>query len=273
MSARLEQASARSEQVPGLLVLSALLLSALLLGGCPPPSARAPAPVEEPPELSSSSEVPETLDGGPEVAEAAEEPEPLPTTCGSEMTIKDLKVCLPPGPYAKRLCGGVYPDVALGMFGKGTPWTRLWLAGEVEAWNASGGRTHPAKLVFDEEVMVLSRHAAASAGGIVMSGAGASYDVLRWDGTCVSVMEGELTTRRPPAPKHALVPFGHLEETTRHALLASAKVKATLESRDKACSSGSQVGRSCEDAGRAVTQAVAEFVRGGGSLPLPSHRP
>ena len=34
-----------------------------------------------------------------------------------------------------------------------------------------------------------------------MTGAQAAYDVLCWDGSCVSVMEGELTTRRPPAPK------------------------------------------------------------------------
>src|SRR6266850_2537536 len=79
--------------------------------------------------------------------------------CASEGQLKDTKTCLPPPAFAKKLCGGIYPEVALGLFVKGTPWTRVWLAGDVDAWNASGGLTHRAKLVFDEEVVVLSKHA------------------------------------------------------------------------------------------------------------------
>lgn len=154
-----------------------------------------------------------------------DQPAPLPTACGAEATIKDAKLCLPEATFAKKLCTGNYPEVALGLFGKGTPWTRIYLAGDVEAWNASGGRTHRAKLAFDEEMLVLGKHGAGG-GGIVMTGAQASYDVLRWDGSCVSVMEGEITTRRPPAPKPADVGFSRLEEPTRHALLATPKVKS-----------------------------------------------
>ena len=144
------------------------------------------------------------------------------------------------------------------------------------AWNASGGGfTHRAQLAFDEEVIVLSRHAAPSMGGIVMTGQMASYDVLRWDGSCVSVMEGELTTRRPPAPKPAPVPWSRLEEGTRRALLTSPKVKATHDSLGKACSSVSSPAekKTCDKADRAFTQAVADFVRGGAPLPAPSRRP
>jgi hypothetical protein len=202
-------------------------------------------------------------------------PETIPNACVGEQSIKNAKACLPPGMFAKKLCGGIYPEVALAMFAKGTPWTRIWLAGDVEAWNASGGLTHRARLAFDEEVIVLSRHSAGGGGGIVMTGAMASYDVLRWDGTCVSVMEGELTARRPPAPKPAPVPWSRLEETTRRALLVSPKVKATHDSLDKACGSAMSAAekKSCERADRAFASAVAEFVRGGGALPTPARRP
>jgi len=212
---------------------------------------------------------------GARMGETKAEPEALPTTCFGEQPVKDAKVCLPPGTFAKKLCGGVYPEVALSMFAKGTPWTRIWLAGDVEAWNASGGLTHRAKLGFDEEVIVLSRHSAGGSGGIVMTGAMASYDVLRWDGTCVSVMEGELTTRRPPAPKPAPVPWNRLEETTRRALLTSPKVKATHDSLDKACSSVASAAekKSCDKADKAFASAVADFVRTGGALPAPARRP
>jgi hypothetical protein len=161
------------------------------------------------------------------------------------------------------------------MFAKATPWTRTWLAGDVEAWNASGGGfTHRTKLAFDEEVIVLSKSAAPSTGGIVMTGAMASYDVLRTDGTCVSVMEGELTMRRPPAPKPASVPWSRFDEPTRRALLASPKIKSTLESLDKACAGPEK--KACEKADRAFAQAVLDYVakeNGGGRLPTPARRP
>lgn len=207
--------------------------------------------------------------------EKAEEPAPIPSACGSEGTMKDTKLCLPESSYAKKLCGGIYPEVALGLFGKGTPWTRVYLAGDVEAWNASGGLTHRAKLAFDEEVIVLGKHGSSSSGGIVMTGAQASYDVMRWDGTCVSVMEGELTTRKPPAPKPAVVPFSRLEETTRRALLSAPKVKTTHDALGKACSTVSTPNdkKTCEKADKAFTQAIVDVVRAGATLPAPARRP
>ena len=204
----------------------------------------------------------------------ADEGAPLPTTCGAEASIKDAKLCLPEAAFAKKLCSGSYPEVALGLFGKGTPWTRIYLAGDVEAWNASGGRTHRAKLAFDEEVLVLGKHGAGG-GGIVMTGAQASYDVLRWDGSCVSVMEGEITTRRPPAPKPADVTFSRLEESTRHALLATPKVKSTHEALFKACTSVSTPSekKACEKADKAFSAAIVDAIRSGATLPAPGRRP
>lgn len=208
---------------------------------------------------------------GPAAEEVRAQVEPMPSACEGEGQIKNTKLCVVPKSFAKKLCSSVYPEIALSMFAKGTPWTRLWLAGDVEAWNASGGRTARTKLAFDEEVVILAKHGAAQAGGIVMTGAMASYDVLRFDGTCVSVLEGELTTARPPAPKPAFIPWSRLEEATRHALLASPKVKASEAAFEKACSVVDK--KSCEKAERAFSQAVLDHVRSGASLPEPSRRP
>lgn len=65
--------------------------------------------------------------------------------------------------------------------GKGTPFTRSYLTRDVDAWNASGGRTHRATILFDEEVMVV-QYRKAAAGGIVtvgVNGESGSYDVQR----------------------------------------------------------------------------------------------
>ncbi len=252
--------------VPGLLVIGAAACA---------PATRGPARIAQ----TTSAETSDvTLAVG--IGDAAEEPkseEPaaIPTTCGAEGSIKDSKLCMPEQAYAKKLCSGTYPEVALGLFGKGTPFTRVYLAGDVEAWNASGGRTHRAKLAFDEEVIVLGKHGAGAGGGIVMTGAQASYDVLRWDGTCVSVMEGELTTRRPPAPKPAEVQFSRLEESTRHALLAAPKVKATHEALFKACTSVASAAekKACEKADKAFSLAIVDTIRAGATLPAPARRP
>jgi len=204
----------------------------------------------------------------------------LPSTCGADGTFKDTKLCMPERAFSKKLCTGIYPEVALGLFAKGTPFTRIYLAGDVEAWNASGGRTHRTKLAFDEEVLVLSKNGAGAGAGIVMTGAQASFDVLRWDGSCVSVMEGEITARKPPAPKPADVSFSRLEESTRHALLATPKIKATHNALFKACGSATSITataadkKACEKADRAFSLSIVDAVRAGtAALPAPNRRP
>ncbi|CAN5925464.1 hypothetical protein BH11MYX4_BH11MYX4_03630 [soil metagenome] len=268
-----------------MLVASVLGLSAAACAGAPAAPARvasaSPAETSDvAPATGRSTTLATAISGAaeePREETKADEPAPVPTTCEAEGTIKDAKLCMPERAYAKKLCSGVYPEVALGLFGKGTPFTRVYLAGDVEAWNASGGRTHRAKLAFDEEVIVLARNGAAAMGGIVMTGAQNSYDVLRWDGTCVSIMDGELTTKRPPAPKPAELAFSRLEESTRHALLEAPKVKATHAALGKACmisaAATSANRKACEKADKAFSQAIVETVRNGAPLPSPARRP
>jgi len=201
----------------------------------------------------------------------AAESEPAPAaaamTCAGEQSLGKMKVCLPPTDFVKKMCAASYPDATLSLFAKGTPWTRMWLTGDIEAWNANGGLTSRANLAFDEEVIVLSRH--ASPGGIQMS-SGGSLDVLRWDGSCVSVQEGELTAKRPPAPKPAAMRWHRFETATQKALLSSAKVKATRDAADKACSGEKTA---CDRAEQESAMAIAQTVRGGATLPAPAKRP
>ena len=258
----------------GLMMVAGLVaLSSVACAAAPAnPMRVAQAPFVVAPDAPDASSRSTTLALG--IGGAAEEtPEELPSTCGAGGTLKDAKLCMPAPAYAKKLCTATYPEVALGLFGKGTPWTRIYLAGDVEAWNASGGRTHRTKLAFDEEIIVLAKHGAT--GGIMMTGAQASYDVLRWDGSCVSVMEGEITTRRPPAPKPAEIQFSRLEESTRHALLAAPKVKSTHDALFKACTSvASPVEKkTCQKADKAFANAIVDAIRSGAALPAPGRRP
>jgi hypothetical protein len=92
-------------------------------------------------------------------------------------------------------------------------------------------------------------------------------------------MEGEITTRRPPAPKPADLSFGRLEETTRRALLATPKVKATYDARGLACGAVSSTNataaeqRACDKADKAFSRAIVDAVRSGAMLPAPGRRP
>ncbi len=201
-----------------------------------------------------------------------EGPLELPTTCDSETTFGSAKtkLCLPTNAWTKKMCASSYPEVALSMFGKATPWTRVYLAGDVDAWNASGGLTHRTQLMFDEEVIVLSKHAPAGSGGIVMTGMQASVDVLRWDGSCVSVMEGEITAKKPPQPKPSAIPFSRLDEGTRHTLLEAPKVKKLYADLGKACGGEKAA---CDKADKAFAAAIAVVVGAGASLPAPGRRP
>lgn len=255
----------------GLAIVGLLAAGCAALNGSSSPAVASPVEKTSPSSAAATGEEATATATATAAAEAAE-PEPIPTSCGGEQPINDVKACLVPEDFVKKLCTGSYPDVTLWLFAKGTPWTRVWLSGDVEAWSASGGFTSRTKLAFDEEVLVLTRHAAPSgANGIVVTSAGASFDVLRWDGTCVSVQEGEVTAKRPPAPKQALMRWAKLEEATRRTLLASAAVKTSQGALEKACSGDKT---SCERAEKDLSLAIANAVRAGGTeLPAPTRRP
>jgi len=194
----------------------------------------------------------------------------LPTECER----KDDGVCLPPANFAKRLCGGFFPDVALSMFAKGTPWTRAYLRRDVEAWNASGGVSSSDKLVFDEEVLILVQRK-PDTGGMTVSGASGSLDVLRWDGTCASLMGEEVTTRTPPAAKYAKIPWKSLSDDIQHALMADEKISDTVITRKKECKGATMgdVSDKCVKADVKMSKVIVDYVRKGGAIPAPTRLP
>lgn len=244
-----------------LAVLLTTLLTAACSGSAPPPAEGAPAPTDAP-----------VASAAPTAAPAPEDKPygSIPTACeGSD------KGCLPPAAFVKRLCAGFYPDVALHMLGKGTPWQRGYLrVKSVDAWNASGGVSSGDKLVFEEEFLILAKRAPAS-GGIQVSGQGANYDVLRWDGTCATLMEDEVWLKNNANPKFPAISWKNLDDKVQEALLADEKINKTNADRRRECkgSTTGDVSDKCQKAVEKLSRLVVDYARSGGKLPVPGKMP
>ncbi len=249
------------------------LAPVLVVAGC----AASPKPLATPALVSPKDEAaPPSTDAAPappslpqQAAPKSAGPEPMPSACDSTGD-----TCTPPRGWVKKLCGGHHPGVALAMFSKGTPWTRGYLTRNTKAWNASGGESSDADLAFDEEVIVVASRA-PDTGGMTVSGAGAGYDVLRWDGTCASLSGEELTKRPPPKAKAAKIEWKALDDGIKQALSADAKIGPLDQARRKECRGATmgEVSDKCVKADMALAAAVVDFVRRGGALPLPEKRP
>ncbi|WP_438038630.1 hypothetical protein [Sorangium sp. So ce128] len=241
-------------------------------GAAPPPSEpdRAEAEVAAAaPAAKEGGEAAEGEGGKKEEDAAAEASRQIPTTCeqrGNE--------CLPPVAFVKRLCSGFHPDVALTLFAKGSPFTRGYLTRDTDAVNASGGSSSNDKLVFDEEVLILY-HREPETGGMVVSGAGGGYEVLRWDGTCATLMAEEVRQHVPPKPKFAAIPWKSLDQKTRDAFLADEKTGKLIIERKRECKGATMgaVTAKCEKVDKQMAAALIEYVRGGGALPAPGPLP
>ena len=183
-------------------------------------------------------------------------------------------LCAPPADFVERLCDRNYADAALALFAKDTPFTRAYLRGNVEAWNASGGASTRAVLAFDEEVLVL-RFRAPGKGGIVVSGAGGSYDVLRLDGNCFTLDPDNVTTKRPPKPKHGPILFHRIGARMKDGLLANDAVRAAYVKRMKECrgATSGEVSLACVRADEGLSAAVAAYVVSGSPVPAPERIP
>jgi len=246
--------------------LVALLFSFVACGGNTPPPETAvdtstSATVEAPPTVAAS-----TTSVAPEPPKKVEPVTvAVPTACaegGGDM-------CVAGAQFADKVCAASQPDLALVLFTKGSPWTRLYLKGDVDAWNAEGGAAARAKLQFDEEVIVLKRRTPPK-GSVVVVGSGGGYQVMRWDGNCYSLDEGEVTTRRPPKAKHPLIMWKYLTEGTRNSLLGDATLKAAYDKRGKECKGAmsGEVPIACEQADTALSNGVVDAVKGGLAIPF-----
>jgi hypothetical protein len=237
-------------------------------------SAGAPA---KPPDTAGEAASAPSQEEAPQGAAAKTEEAPatsgdasvIPTKCADGHADG---ICAPPRSYVKALCDGYpKPDIALVLFSKSSPWTRAYMNRNLEAWYTSGQQSTSAKLVFDEEVIVLA-HLKPRAGGMVIGNGGTPYDVLRIDGVCSSVETEAITMRRPPSPKYAIIPWQHLEKNVRDALLADPNIAKADANRRKECKGTTSLGvisPSCAKADDRLSATIADYIVHGGQSPLP----
>jgi len=180
---------------------------------------------------------------------------------------------VPPREWVARLCEDVYPDVALHMFAPDTPWQRFYMLKTAEPVNASGGASLLGdKIRRGEEVIVLKRNRANN--GVYTSDIG-GYDVLRWNGACATVHDGEFTVKPLSVVGHAHLNWRQLGLPLRQALEADPDVGAVYEEKRRQCRSAS-VGRvtaDCESFDKKLVEEVVRYVRDGGKLPKPAKIP
>lgn len=250
--------AALSAALPALFAAPAL--AALILSSGCGAKPTAPATPEAPPPVESAAAAPEPAPKAEAKGRAA-----FPTSCSGEG--KDP--CVPPPDFVKQICEKPLGDLALALFQKDSPFTRGYLTREVDGWNASGGGSSREKVPFDEEVLLLRVRAEAK-GAMQMSGQG-GYDVLRWDGSCISLATEELTQKRPPRGRHAAIPFRYLSEKTQLSLLANEKIKNVYEARRKECKgvTTGDVSAKCEKLDKELSVVIVDFVRNGGKVPRP----
>jgi hypothetical protein len=206
----------------------------------------------------------------------AEETTAAPTTADGlpKECAKKGGTCVPPKGFVQKLCSGSYPAVGLYLFANKSPWTHGYLRGRTKAWNASGGASDNGWLEFDEEVLILAERK-ADTGGMQVSGAGASYDALRWDGSCVTLSSEEVTLDKPPAPKSAKVEWRFLDDNVQEALRANEAVNKAYLGRRQECkgATSGDVSMKCVKADQKLSDEIVAYVRSGGSLPAPTKRP
>jgi len=202
------------------------------------------------------------------VAKTRRDKSAIPKRCG-----RKKGECLPPSRWVKRLCEDVYPDVALHMFRPGTPWKRLYMLARAEAFNASGGVSLIGdKLEPGEEVIALRRR---KNGGQFQVGDTSGYDVLRWNGACATIHDGDFTTEQPSTIRNPKIEWRTLGLETRLALEARPEISEVYEARRKSCK-GISVGRvsdTCEVDDRRLVDEIVRYVRTGAKLPKPAKVP
>jgi len=194
----------------------------------------------------------------------------IPKRCSKR---KQRGECLPPVVWVNKLCNDVYPDVALHMFKPGTPWQRFYMLARAEPFNASGGASLLGdKLEMGEEVIALRRRAND---GEMQIGDQSGYDVLRWNGACATIHDGDFSTTPPREVRHSRVEWRKLSVDMRNALEAEPEIQATYEERRRHCRGATlgEVTADCEKFDKRLVEEVVRHVRTGAPLPGPVKAP
>ncbi len=217
------------------------------------------------PAASSETSLPPPAPSPTPVAD--ESPHALPTECA------DSAMCTPPKDFGERICSGSYPDAALSLFGPRTPWKRAYLRRAFQAWHV-GGHGEMRELHTNEEVLVLTVH---QAGDERMQIGGRAFDVLRWDGTCVSLMEDEINFQKPPGAVPANIVWKSLDSKFQAALTEEKAIDMLHANQVRACDApdaDKEPGKTkCEIAREQLSLAIAQWVARTKTLPAPSSIP
>ena len=147
------------------------------------------------------------------------------------------------------------------MFQQGSPWTRLYVNRNLQAWYA-GVHATQSGLQLGEEVLVLD-HGNDSAHLVLGSG---GFDVLRWNGECVSVAPEEVSRKAPRDARRATIRWQALDGETRDALLADEHVAAAEKNRRRVCKDDimwGTISKPCTQAVDALTRTIAEAISSG----------
>jgi len=195
----------------------------------------------------------------------------IPTRCARGK--KHKQECVPPPGWVGRLCEDVYPDVALHMFSPGTPWKRLYMLARAEPFNASGGASLLGdKLERGEEVIALRRR---NNDGEFQVGDISGYDVLRWNGACATVHDGDFADDRPSRILQSKLEWRRLGLPLRQQLEAQPAISAAYEARRKSCK-GQSIGivsDDCEANDKLLMEEVVRYIQSGARLPSAAKLP
>jgi hypothetical protein len=166
--------------------------------------------------------------------------------------------CTPPRAFAEKVCSSKYPELALFLFSRGTPWQRMYVKAEsVEPVNTYDGERSDRWLAFGEEVLVLQEHGTGASQKVVVSGP-SDVDVLRWDGTCATIRKEMLVTYVPAPMDSVRIVWRYLDADVKEALLADELVVRAQDAERKNCrgSSVKHPSPPCEKAMKRLTDVI-----------------
>jgi hypothetical protein len=238
----------------------------------------APAAESAPPPSATPPSATEPAESAPVAAKTAQfmaapmqdEDRGWPDSCSGSK-----RVCLPPQGFVTRLCAGKYPGAAMVMFASGSPWQRAYVrVRQLDSVNTLGGPSGKDKLTLDEEVILLRGGEARKKEQMVVSGSDGLH-VLRWDGTCATVMADEVTVTKPPVARQAALSWNYLDDNIQEALLKDLAIKTARTRQREVCKDSWMQTQelACQMAKARLSELVARTVRRGIALPIPDHAP
>jgi hypothetical protein len=116
---------------------------------------------------------------------------------------------------------------------------------------------------------------AGNHGGMQVSGSG-SYQVLRWNGTCATLQEGELRMEKPGKVKAAKVQWRFLDSGIQQALRTDQRVTDAYRARKKECKGAhsGDVSKKCVKLDQKLFDLIVSVVRSGDiEFPTPGKMP